>query len=511
MNQTSFNTNNNNYQNQNKIFYCINTQNSSSKVGTSVVPLNCGVSYNKPEGHSENFVNPQFNLIQNLVDQPYKSVVPIDNSNVNNINSMNMIPRQQEYSLIENPETTANNNQLNQLFNEPYHPSALSIIAKNLSKQQQLLNTNVIKVDSLKQSMQYPGNSYENAFRIQEEIAKRDNSSNLNTNIYNLQVDAKSNLANQVELQIQQRQVKNQANIKPQINNLHSKVSSNYLNHSQSNITCLQDVEEEKTLPKKILYRDNYLDLLIEAYEFIKDPKNLEEAEADFKYIETAILLTDTSSNQIIDLKDKPKQSLGSHVNINGNSQFQSNKLIKQCENKACTFIEPKKNSSRNWQKIKLPSKKSITVCNLCHKAYKNKQYCFFCGLIYKDTHCNYSADMKTWVECDYCRVWQHIECEEIKGNYKDLSKNVNENKNFKYMCNFCKIKGRKNRLGSWGSMKKTASIEPEVPQTATKILGRKTKNAYSNDMFEYQKNGSRSKKQDVKLNPGKFYSPNYL
>lgn len=345
--------------------------------------------------------------------------------------------------------------------------------------------------------MQYSGNSYENAFRIQEEIAKRDNC-NLNMHSYT-QVETKPNSSNQVENQIQQKQVKSQSNIKSQNIN----PNSNYLNHHQSNSNLQQEPEEEKTLPKKILYRDNYLDLLIEAYEFLKDPKNLEEAEAEFKYIETAILLTDTSSNQNIDLKDKPKQSLGSHVNMNGNSQFPSSKMIKQCENKACTFIEPKKNSSRNWQKIKLPSKKTITVCNLCHKAYKNKQYCFFCGLIYKDTYCNYSADMKTWVECDYCRVWQHIECEEMKGNYKDLSKNVNENKNFKYMCNFCKVKGRKNRLGSWGSIKKAANIEAEVPQTATKILGRKTKNAYSNDMFEYQKNGSRSKKQDVKLNPG--------
>ena len=50
---------------------------------------------------------------------------------------------------------------------------------------------------------------------------------------------------------------------------------------------------------------------------------------------------------------------------------------------------------------------------------------------------------MKTWVDSYFCNNWQHVECEEQKGDFKHLSKLI-ENKGFKYKCFFCRDRRKK-------------------------------------------------------------------
>lgn len=421
-------------------------------------------------------------------------------------------------------------------------------------------------------------------------------------------------------------------------------IYNNYLNKNNPNaysinlsthLNYYKELEEEKSIAKDRLYRDNYLDLLIEASNEIKDKKILEEAEKNFVNIDTAVLLTDlcyihlkenmhNNSNDNYSTNKssyyrKQKQELNnnnlefSNSNINSdlnilaqntttnnandntinNSNSSNNinmniinnsssKPLVNCQNKSCTykFVESKKNPSKILHKVKFQYKKQIRVCSLCFKAYKNKQYCFYCGSIYKDDYCNYSCDMKTWVECDFCSIWQHIECEEQKGYYKDLHKQINENKNFKYMCYFCRSKENKNLQGNINisnnitsehlknlnlnedfkeNKKENKSIRKkgriafknkklnmnknndliglnnknnylifnknkriknnnfklplkdrnnnnnsyQISTSIKDVSSRRNKNIYSDDMFEYTKNGFRAKKLDFKINSG--------
>lgn len=250
-------------------------------------------------------------------------------------------------------------------------------------------------------------------------------------------------------------------------------------------------IDEEKSLPKKNIYRDNYLDLLIEAYDYFKDPIKLNETENNFEEINTSILLTDVNYSQLIEHNDK---NINVSQILKGGIKGGNGKIFKQCENKACTFIEYKKSNFNNFQNIKINGKKVIQVCNLCYKAFKNKKYCFYCGLIYKDVFCNYNVDLKTWVECDFCNNWQHVECEEQKGEFKDLSKLI-ENKGFKYKCFFCRASKEESKKDKRG---KTEELKYE-----NNLNGKKSKSSYLNEIYEYQRR-SKGKQVDGKINPGK-------
>lgn len=310
--------------------------------------------------------------------------------------------------------------------------------------------------DNLKGYRQH--NSYSSNQNINQKQFIFGNGNN-NGNIYNSSNQNQQN--NQISLQL----------------NNQSQINNNYQ-------------EEEKSLPRKNIYRDNYLDLLIEAYEILKNPKELDEAERNFIEIDTSVLLTESNYNTGKDSEKNKMISLGGEIFKNGN------KICKQCENKACTFVETKKSNLKNWQKIKICGKKTINICPLCYKAYKNKKYCFYCGFIYKDMFSNYSVDQKTWVECDYCSTWQHIECEEARGEYKDLSRQIDTNKNFKYMCHFCRSSKEIQKKDKKGR-------NPEESSLKKSNLGNKRiKNIYSNEMFEYQRNNNKLKKLDGKINP---------
>lgn len=79
-------------------------------------------------------------------------------------------------------------------------------------------------------------------------------------------------------------------------------------------------------------------------------------------------------------------------------------KEIRKCENKNCDSKGTKKNMKQNWVKIKISKGKSKWLCNICSKAFKNKQYCYYCISIYKDNNNNF--DGKDWICCDFCDSW---------------------------------------------------------------------------------------------------------
>ena len=77
---------------------------------------------------------------------------------------------------------------------------------------------------------------------------------------------------------------------------------------------------------------------------------------------------------------------------------------IRKCENKNCELKSSKKNSKVSWTKIKISKSKSKWLCSVCSKAFKNKQYCYYCVSIYKDNVNNF--DGKDWICCDLCDSW---------------------------------------------------------------------------------------------------------
>ncbi len=112
--------------------------------------------------------------------------------------------------------------------------------------------------------------------------------------------------------------------------------------------------------------------------------------------------------------------------------------LVKYCDNTICHASGPKK--SKIWVKVK--NKNNVMIlCTTCADAWNNKQFCFYCNVIYTDNASTSSYyDTKNWVMCDYCEMWQHIQCEEIQGYYQNFPKLL-EDSLFKYMCPLCRRK----------------------------------------------------------------------
>lgn len=105
-----------------------------------------------------------------------------------------------------------------------------------------------------------------------------------------------------------------------------------------------------------------------------------------------------------------------------------------QCENKLCGVIVDKPSEIFHTKIISKKSK-SVWLCINCYNSLKNGQYCYYCNTIYNDVQ----SDTKTWIQCDYCKHWEHLECEEKKGKINNISKLLQKN-DFKYMCPLCRI-----------------------------------------------------------------------
>lgn len=169
---------------------------------------------------------------------------------------------------------------------------------------------------------------------------------------------------------------------------------------------------------------ESYLDLLLNAAEAL---------------IEKGVAFTLDEGEFEVPPEDQ-RMSLCSDMVLSETSS-QQNDAIRKCDNKVCGVSGSRK--SNIWVKAKSSKGKMIWLCVSCHKAWKNNQYCYYCNIIYRDNTdtgiSNYN-DTKSWIQCDYCEMWQHMQCEEAKGHYSELSE-LNKDPCFKYMCPLCRKK----------------------------------------------------------------------
>ena len=176
------------------------------------------------------------------------------------------------------------------------------------------------------------------------------------------------------------------------------------------------NIQPQKTFPK---FKEQYLDLLIKsADDLIKGGLNLDE------------------------LKGIKSQNLPYQNELNHSNPIQSNNFFNfKCENKVCPVVVTKKS---NIYQAKMGTLKSkiLWLCSQCHQAWKNGQFCYYCGVIYREYRGTKGFnDHKSWIGCEYCKNWEHIQCEEAKGFYSNLSQLIKKDKHFKYKCPFCRKK----------------------------------------------------------------------
>jgi len=151
---------------------------------------------------------------------------------------------------------------------------------------------------------------------------------------------------------------------------------------------------------------------------------------------------------------------------------------IRKCDNKVCGVIASKK---LNWCKVKINKSKHSWLCKACFKAWKNNQFCYYCNVIYSDnTNTSNYNDNKSWIQCDFCEMWQHIQCEEAKGFYSDLSECLTDS-DFKYMCPVCRCKNEskfhESSRNTNGDRKKNKTKYNKPPNEINQdFLGQKTR-----------------------------------
>ena len=127
---------------------------------------------------------------------------------------------------------------------------------------------------------------------------------------------------------------------------------------------------------------------------------------------------------------------------INNEKQNNLNNLHEngQCENPLCKYIF---NSNKDKYKTKIKGLKvqEKNLCKKCCEAVEKGHFCYYCNSIYRDE----LTDLAKWVECDFCKKWEHFDCELQKGKRYSTNQELNDVKN--YMCPICtnKKNGEKN------------------------------------------------------------------
>ena len=183
---------------------------------------------------------------------------------------------------------------------------------------------------------------------------------------------------------------------------------------------CISDLSNK---PKHLCkFKENYLDLLINS-------------------------LNTQLNNGIITLE---YLNTPSHPNL---SSFYDTSLLEndsnpysiKCENKICAVVvdDPSNIFYAKFSSSFSLKPQTMWLCSKCFDAYKKGNYCYFCNVIYRDFEFNQQYyDRKKWILCEYCQKWQHMQCEEKKGHYKNIEE-LAMNSNFKYMCPFCRKESR--------------------------------------------------------------------
>lgn len=132
--------------------------------------------------------------------------------------------------------------------------------------------------------------------------------------------------------------------------------------------------------------------------------------------------------------------STQTHINsgiIKHNSFYensQSNYSVtdnEQCENPLCKHPF---SSSKEKVKVKIRGLKTQEkyLCQKCSDAVEKENFCYYCNAIYRDD----MTDGAVWVQCDYCKKWEHFECELNKGKRYSTTQELKDVKH--YMCPIC-------------------------------------------------------------------------
>lgn len=119
-------------------------------------------------------------------------------------------------------------------------------------------------------------------------------------------------------------------------------------------------------------------------------------------------------------------------LNLYDNSKKNGNCAeILRCENPLCKYIF---NSNKDKYKIKIKGLKTQEkkFCKKCCDAVVKGHFCYYCNAIYRDD----MSDTAKWVECDFCKKWEHFDCELTKGKRYSTKQELEEVK--QYMCPIC-------------------------------------------------------------------------
>ena len=126
------------------------------------------------------------------------------------------------------------------------------------------------------------------------------------------------------------------------------------------------------------------------------------------------------------------KSNKAKNINLYDNSRENGNSSteILRCENPLCKYIF---NSNKEKYKITIKGLKTQEkkFCKKCCDAVVKGHFCYYCNAIYRDN----ISDSANWVECDFCKKWEHIYCELTKGKRYATTQEIIDNQ---YMCPIC-------------------------------------------------------------------------
>ena len=143
---------------------------------------------------------------------------------------------------------------------------------------------------------------------------------------------------------------------------------------------------------------------------------------------------TDSSSSSIKPVTNNKKPSNEKLNNINNIHENG------QCENPLCKNIFAS-NKDKFKTKIRGMKVQEKNFCKKCCDAIEKGHFCYYCNAIYRDD----MTDNAKWVECDFCKKWEHFDCELQKGKRYSTKQELDDVKH--YMCPICinKKNGEKN------------------------------------------------------------------
>ena len=220
------------------------------------------------------------------------------------------------------------------------------------------------------------------------------------------------------------------------------------------------------SVTKNQKYKDYYLDLLINSADsLIKDGLNINTLK---NYSPPTNEKIAHSYHNLKRINNQNTKEL-SNSNINNNNP-NSNHI--KYENKICPVIFNKNSTIHKTKAFSLKNH-ILNLCNLCYQAYKNGQFCYYCGTIYREYKGKKGFnEHKSWIACDYCKNWEHIQCEEEFGIIPNLSLLIKDHK-YKYKCPICRKKD-KNYLKHKSSKPQTSDETEEDISSVVKVHKKK-------------------------------------